>query len=73
MNLYALAYRIVAAVVMAIGLLLIPFLGYLTREVPEVDNLLIIYLLFLVNSAASYLFSYRRALICAASSTVGIH
>ena len=66
MNLYALAYRIVAAVVMAIGLLLIPFLGYLTREVPEVDNLLIIYLLFLVNSAASYLFSYRRALICAA-------
>ena len=34
MNLYALAYRIVAAVVMAIGLLLIPFLGYLTREVP---------------------------------------
>jgi O-antigen/teichoic acid export membrane protein len=65
MNLFAFAYRIVAAAVMLLGLCLMPFLGYLTKDVHEVSNLPIIYILFLVNSAASYLFSYRRALITA--------
>ena len=63
MNLYALAYRIVAAVVTLLGLCLMPFLGKITVEVP---HLRLIFLLFLVDSAASYLFSYRRALITAA-------
>ncbi|MCI8388853.1 MAG: lipopolysaccharide biosynthesis protein [Clostridiales bacterium] len=65
MNLYALAYRIVAAAVTLIGLCLLPFLGWMTREVPQVGHMTLIYLLFLANSAASYLFSYRRALITA--------
>lgn len=63
MNLYALAYRIVAAAVMLLGLCLMPFVGKMTVEVP---HLRLIYLLYLTNSAASYLFSYRRALITAA-------
>ena len=63
MNLYALAYRLVALIVTALGLCLWPFLGKMTVEVP---HLKLIFLLFLANSAASYLFSYRRALITAA-------
>lgn len=63
MNLYALAYRLVALAVTLLGLCVLPFVGKLTVEVP---NLRLIYLLYLANSAASYLFSYRKALITAA-------
>ncbi len=66
MNLYALAYRIVALAVTLLGLGLVPFLGIITRDVPEIPHVTVIYLLFLANSAGSYLFSYRRALITAA-------
>jgi len=65
MNLYRLAYRTVAAAVTVIGLVLVPFLPMIIADVPEVDGITVIYLLFLVNSAASYLFSYKRALITA--------
>lgn len=65
MNLYSLAYRIVAAAVTVIGLVLVPFLPMITADVPEVNGITVIYLLFLINSAASYLFSYKRALITA--------
>ena len=66
MNLYARAYRFVALTITALGLCLVPFLGMITRSVPQVEHITLIYLLFLANSAASYLFSYRRALITAA-------
>lgn len=65
MNLYAAAYRIVAAAVTVIGVCLIPFLPLIVRDAPQVENITVIYLLFLANSAASYLFSYKRALITA--------
>lgn len=66
MNLYSFAYRIVAASVTVLGLLLIPFLPLITAEAAEVSHITVIYLIFLANSAASYLFSYKRALITAA-------
>ncbi len=65
MNLYALAYKIVAAAVSVLGLCLMPFLPLIMGDVPEVGGLGFIYLLFLANSAASYLFSYKRSLITA--------
>lgn len=65
MNLYSAAYRVVAAVVTALGLCLVPFLPLITESVPDISNITLIYLLFLANSAASYLFSYKRALITA--------
>ncbi len=65
MNLYSVAYRAVAAVVTLIGLCLIPFLPLITRDVPQISHITLIYVLFLANSAASYLFSYKRALITA--------
>lgn len=65
MNLYSRAYRIVAAAVFVLGLCLIPFLGKITADVPKVEGIVPIYLLFLVNSSASYFFSSKRALITA--------
>lgn len=66
MNLYALAYKIVAAAVSVLGLCLMPFLPFIMGDVKEVTGIGLIYILFIINSAASYLFSYKRALITAA-------
>ncbi len=66
MNLYAIAYRFVALAVTLIGLLLIPFLPLILHDVPQIEHITLIYLLFLGNSALSYLFSYKRALLTAA-------
>lgn len=63
MNLYALAYRFVALSVAVLGLCVLPFVDKLTAEIP---HLKFIYLLYLSNSVASYLFSYRKALVTAA-------
>ncbi len=68
MNLYARAYRIVAAAVFGIGLCLIPLLPWLTAKAPDVPHLTPVYLLFLLDSAGSYLFSYRRALVTASQN-----
>ncbi len=65
MNLYSAAYRVVAAIVTVLGLCVVPFLPLITESVPHISNITLIYLLFLANSAASYLFSYKRALITA--------
>lgn len=56
-------YRIVAACVFGIGIALIPFLPYIMKDEPAIDHLLVIYIMYLVNSAASYLLVYKSTLI----------
>lgn len=63
MRLYRNFYRLTAACVAAGGLLLIPFLDVLMKNRPQVDHLLLIYLLYLANSVLSYLLVYKRTLI----------
>jgi len=63
MRLYRNLYRGVAAAVLGIGLLLIPFFPFLMKEMPDVEHLYLIYLLYLLNSAASYLLIYKRTLL----------
>lgn len=63
MRMYRNFYRGVALLVLAAGLSLVPFLGYLFREQPGVEHLTLIYLLYLANSVLSYLLIYKRTLI----------
>ena len=56
-------YRTVSLTVFALGFLLIPFLPYLTKGESGVDHLVVIYLLYLVSSASSYLMTYKSMLI----------
>ncbi|NLM05233.1 MAG: oligosaccharide flippase family protein [Clostridiales bacterium] len=65
MNLYSKAYKIIGAVVAVIGISLTPFLGYIIKDKPNVDNLTFIYLLFLLDSVLSYYFAYKRSIITA--------
>ena len=56
-------YRITAVVVLGLGLCLIPWLGILMKNRPDVDHLIVIYLLYLLNSVVSYLLVYKKTLI----------
>ena len=66
MRLYKWAYRIIAAMVLVVGVALIPFMDLIITEKPAIsDNLILIYFLFLFNSASSYLFTYKQTLLVA--------
>lgn len=68
MNYFKKVYGIILAAVLAIGLSLCPFLRFFIKdasEIPKDVNLYVIYTLFLVQSASSYLFAYRQALLTA--------
>lgn len=65
MKLYRKVYWIIGSVIMLIGVALLPFLHVFLKssETHSVDYLYLIFLLFVINSASSYFFSYKRALI----------
>ena len=66
MNLYAKIYHVMFGVVAILGLILLPFIKYIINDLPEnIPNIHIIYLLFVLNSALSYLFAYKRSLLFA--------
>lgn len=63
MNLYRKIYKIIALVVFVLGLLLLPFLDFFIAGETEIQHLNFIYILYLVNTASSYLFIYKKSLI----------
>lgn len=63
MGLFRFYYRIVAAVVLLAGLLIVPFFDLLIKGRDGVDHLLAIYFLYLGNSVLSYLLIYKKTLI----------
>lgn len=64
MNLFRTAYRLIALSIFCIGLLLLPFVHRIvTRMEIDLWYLRLVYLLFLVQTASSYLFIYKSALI----------
>ncbi len=67
MKLYKKAYNIVGLCVLGVGLLLIPFLGYLIAgEAPDIkENLIFLYVLYLINTSISYFFSFKQSIITA--------
>lgn len=67
MRFYSRCYCTIGAVIALLGLALLPFLHLIIREIPDIkENIYLIYVLYLFNSASSYFFSYRGALLTAA-------
>ena len=62
-------YKVVGLLIVGIGLAMLPFLGVFIKDINEVPsdvNVYIIYLLFLINSSASYFFGgYRQSQLVA--------
>lgn len=62
---YKKVYRIIALIICMIGLVLTPLIPYIVGEVSINDNLYIIFWLFVIDTAASYLMTYKRSVFYA--------
>ena len=62
--LYKKIYWVIAVIILVLGLAILPFLSYLTAgEVLQNISIYWVFVLFLVNSVASYFNAHRRAMI----------
>ena len=67
LTLYKKSYHIVGAVILGVGLSLVPLIPLLIREeLPVSVNIYVLYIMYLLNSVISYfLFAYRESLLYA--------
>lgn len=66
LSLYKKAYRYIALIIGLLGISVIPLLGFIVKDVPDVkEDITIIYVLILSNTVVSYLLSYRKVIITA--------
>ncbi|MBM6763558.1 lipopolysaccharide biosynthesis protein [Ligilactobacillus agilis] len=62
---YKKIYEYIAVIVIVIGIALIPFLKYIVNLDSNIPYLKVYYLLFVFNTAASYLYIYKSSIISA--------
>lgn len=66
MQLYKKSYNLIGIIVFVLGLFVIPFMDVVIKEKPNInENLILIYIMFLFNTAASYFFTYKKSIISA--------
>ena len=66
MQLYKKSYNIIGVVVFALGICVIPFMKYIVKEAPTIkESIILIYILFLLNTSVSYFFTYKKSIISA--------
>lgn len=65
MNFYKKIYRIIAIIVLVLGIIIIPFLKYIINTETEIEHLYLYYILFLTNTVSSYFFIYKSSMIIA--------
>ena len=65
LNFFKKLYLLLALIILAIGIILIPFLKYLIDSNISNTDLIVYYLLFLTNTMASYFVAYKVALLSA--------
>ncbi len=66
MKLYATCYKCIGVVIAILGVCIVPFLNKIVGDVSYVkEDIVLLYLLFLLNSVLSYFFVYKKSLIIA--------
>ena len=73
MAIYKKIYLGIFAFVLLVGMSLAPFLQYIIKDFDKIPHITIIYILYVINSAASYLFVYRNTLITASQKNYIVH
>ena len=66
MNFFKWVYRIIALVILVAGLIILPFVKGLVNnpdEIPGDVNIYVIFVLFLINTLSTYVFSYKLTLL----------
>lgn len=62
-HLYKVLYRFVGVAVFILGFAMMPFYRFLIKEVPNISNLDLIFLLYVANTGVSYFYTYKRSLV----------
>lgn len=65
MHLYEKVYKFLFMLVLSLGLVLLPVLPYIIKDIDTIPHIRIIYIFYVINSAVSYLFAYRSSFITA--------
>ena len=65
MNLYKKVYTYIGIFILLVGLCLTPYLNYIINNGDNIPNIKFIYILYLINSSASYFYMYRSTFIIA--------
>lgn len=66
MLLYKKTYTIIGCIVAGVGVIVTPFLHLIVKNEPDIsENISLLYLLFLANTASSYFFIYKRNILIA--------
>lgn len=73
MEIYKKIYRYIFVFVVVVGLSLAPFLRFIIKDFDKIPHITIIYILYVINSASSYLFVYRNTLITASQKNYIVH
>lgn len=72
MNFYANVYHALGLFILIIGIAVVPLLPCLINDVSEIPTdlppLWVVYVLYLLNSASSYFFNYKRTLVIASQN-----
>ncbi len=66
MNLYKKAYIAIGVFILVVGIGITPFIEYFISETPNIQYLHFYYILFVINTAVSYFFTYKRTLLVSA-------
>ena len=65
MQFYQRIYIFIGCFILLVGIALTPYLSWFVKEMPAIQEISYIYILFICNAAASYFFSYKGTLISA--------
>lgn len=65
LKMYGKVYNIIGIVVTVIGISLTPFLSFFISELPDLSEIKIIYMLYLLNTSLSYFFIYKKSMLIA--------
>jgi len=65
MTFYRKAYSAIGVVILICGIILIPFLKFILAENANVEDIYLIYFIYLINTVSTYFISYKEVLIIA--------
>lgn len=65
MQLYKKIYTVIGCIILIIGSLITPLLPTIIKDMPDIPNINLIYILFVINTGISYFYSYKKDLIAA--------
>lgn len=65
MNFYKKVYRVIAIVILILGISIMPFLKYIVGEVSIKENIVLLFFLALLDIVFSYMLTYKRSILYA--------